>query len=409
MALVHAPWTCVVCRLAMARIGEKFRNLMSPGTAGDARITRDEVQSAAAGATNAELRTLAAQAVDAFDSTEALGVLTARVGNTAVQAPLVSLLGQAASRNWRNGDFTVARTATGEAKEAVKLLQRALVKIGAHHAGGTARPDLMQLPWGADGQFGGATARAVNAAMELAGRPDLATTTADSELGQDVAEVVESLLAQTPRVMLPQLVPVPPPPPPRATALFGCTPTPITRLAAYEAKWAGVLARIEDEKPGWRLDNPDLAPSTRAWLEGLDEAAPHDRHFQLNRVNSLVNEWPYEADTPNYGGDHLASPNEFLTRHGDCEDYAITKYASLLRLGFPEESMRLVVVQDRQASNAMHAVLAVELDGATYILDNQSQLAMRDSEVLRYPEMDARYRPLAAINRDGRWLYGPPA
>jgi len=399
----------VVVTLSMPRISDRFQNLMLPGTPGEAKITRDEIATAIPGATSAEVAALASQSVDAFDSPEALGVLATRVGAGALQAPLSSLEGQPASRKWRAGDFTISRASTGEAKEAVKLLQRALIKIGAHHPAATNRADLMQLPWGADGSFGASTARAVNAAMVLAGHPELANVTADSVLDSSVADVIESLLAQTPRVMLPQLVQPPAGPARQAGQLFGSAPTPVVKLAAYEAKWADVQARIEQEKAGWRLDDAGLNPAIRAWLEGLDEAKGHDRKFQLNRVNSLVNEWPYADDTANYGGDHWASPNEFLTQHGDCEDYAITKYASLLRLGFPEESMRIVVVQDRQAANAMHAILAVDLQGTTYILDNQNTLALPDNQVLRYPENDARYRALVSFNHDGRWLYGPPA
>lgn len=44
--------------------------------------------------------------------------------------------------------------------------------------------------------------------------------------------------------------------------------------------------------------------------------------------------------------DYWASPAEFLAKElGDCEDYAIAKYVFLLRLGVPEEKLRLIYVK----------------------------------------------------------------
>ena len=95
---------------------------------------------------------------------------------------------------------------------------------------------------------------------------------------------------------------------------------------------------------------------------------------------------------------------QFFERRGDCEDYAMTKYESLLRLGFQKEQMRMLIVLDKE-SNTGHAVLAVDMPDGTYILDNQHQLAMKPEEMKRHPEGDARYLPISAYSEFGKWRF----
>ena len=61
--------------------------------------------------------------------------------------------------------------------------------------------------------------------------------------------------------------------------------------------------------------------------------------------------------------DYWASPLELLTKgEGDCEDFAIAKYFSLLALGMPSSRLRLVYVRARMAGapagGQAHMVLA---------------------------------------------------
>ena len=44
--------------------------------------------------------------------------------------------------------------------------------------------------------------------------------------------------------------------------------------------------------------------------------------------------------------DYWATPIEFLASHGgDCEDFAIAKYFTLIQLGIPEEQLTLTYVK----------------------------------------------------------------
>ncbi len=75
---------------------------------------------------------------------------------------------------------------------------------------------------------------------------------------------------------------------------------------------------------------------------------------------------------------------------GDCEDYAIPKFLSLRRLGFPAEYLRLVVLVDTRRRLA-HAIHVVDLDGHSLVLDNI------EDRVVEWPEV-RQYRPLYSMN-----------
>jgi predicted transglutaminase-like cysteine proteinase len=65
--------------------------------------------------------------------------------------------------------------------------------------------------------------------------------------------------------------------------------------------------------------------------------------------------------------------------------------------------MRMLIVKDT-ISAQYHAVLAVDMPDATYILDNQSAHVLKHDEI----KVNGRhvYEPLFALARDKSWLYG---
>ena len=118
-------------------------------------------------------------------------------------------------------------------------------------------------------------------------------------------------------------------------------------------------------------------------------------------VNRLVNENRYIVDKRNWGkSDYWATPVEFLKRGGDCEDFAIAKYTALRSLGFPEERLRVAIVQDT-VKNIPHAVLVAYTDEGAFILDNQIK-SLVDAE------RKGRYKPIFSINRQAWWLLKTP-
>jgi predicted transglutaminase-like cysteine proteinase len=167
-------------------------------------------------------------------------------------------------------------------------------------------------------------------------------------------------------------------------------------------QWRHVLDRIDGERPTYRACDADAraCPSHgvmvwRALLEGL-EGAPLDR--QLHVLNHFINQWRYRSDRENYGrSDYWASPIEFMTRSGDCEDYAIAKYVSLRELGVGADRLRLVVVQD-VLRDVAHAVLAVRAGDRVLILDNLSDAVLPDTRL-------SQYVPYYSVNENARWTH----
>ncbi len=84
-----------------------------------------------------------------------------------------------------------------------------------------------------------------------------------------------------------------------------------------------------------------------------------------------MNKVRYIGDQKNWGkSDYWATPIEFLTYGGDCEDFAIAKYVSLRALGVPDRAMRIAIVKDTQKGIA-HAILIVYTEDGPMVLDNQ--------------------------------------
>jgi len=108
----------------------------------------------------------------------------------------------------------------------------------------------------------------------------------------------------------------------------------------------------------------------------LGEAAALDDAARLARVNRFYNERiTFATDLQVWGqDDYWASPLETLAQgRGDCEDYAIAKYASLLAAGVEPQRLRLVYVRAQIGAQAQaHMVLAYQAPGAEepLILDN---------------------------------------
>jgi predicted transglutaminase-like cysteine proteinase len=95
--------------------------------------------------------------------------------------------------------------------------------------------------------------------------------------------------------------------------------------------------------------------------------------------------------------DYWATPIEFLTRGGDCEDYAIAKYASLRALGFSADQLRVAIVQDK-IKNVPHAILIIYSDAGNFVLDNQNK-QVEPIEAVN------RYQPIFSINSTSWWLH----
>lgn len=186
--------------------------------------------------------------------------------------------------------------------------------------------------------------------------------------------------------------------------LKSCKYGPSDRLSADMAKWpfgAGerLLLSAEDTSGGIaflrRVASSGIAPPNE-WSDHLAKTTTESAINRLTTVNALVNRVPYVSDE----GDEWDDPNSFLSTGGDCEDFAVAKYAMLRRLGFPAENMRITGVIVRKTGR-LHAVLVVKTGprkSQTYVLDNLG------ASVAAAIYCD-QYLPVVSISEKGVWLH----
>lgn len=148
------------------------------------------------------------------------------------------------------------------------------------------------------------------------------------------------------------------------------------------------------------------AASFTDWQKLLKDGTAQPEAANLKRVNDFFNRRVrFDEDLTVWGrSDYWATPMETLGRGaGDCEDFAIVKYFSLLLLGIPDEKMRLVYVQARlggvnSSITQAHMVLAFypSPDAEPLILDN---LINDLQPASRRPDL----QPVFSFNSQGLW------
>lgn len=177
--------------------------------------------------------------------------------------------------------------------------------------------------------------------------------------------------------------------------LFGYGEKASTDLSAF-TKWTSMFGRFEAA-----MSRPSSQQIVADWKQNLSEIQGQSLKAMVRQVHELINAQKYISDNNNWGqSDYWATPIEFFTRGGDCEDYAIAKYVSLRALGVPEDLMRIAIVHDKQ-KDIPHAVLVVYADGEPLILDNQNDRVLSGAR-------EERYKPIFSINRHGWWLHSKP-
>lgn len=96
-----------------------------------------------------------------------------------------------------------------------------------------------------------------------------------------------------------------------------------------------------------------------------------DNFTKLNAVNDFFNEYRFRSDLSVYSkNDYWATRKEFLFKgKGDCEDFVVAKYFTLLELGVDEKKLSLL---HNIYKDDYHLVLAYQEDtfSDVFILDN---------------------------------------
>lgn len=97
----------------------------------------------------------------------------------------------------------------------------------------------------------------------------------------------------------------------------------------------------------------------KAWFKLMKPKAESTALEKLQKVNQFFNMFRFIDDIKLWGvSNYWATPIEFIgVNGGDCEDYSIAKYFTLLELGIADEKMRITMVKAVKL-NQYHMVLA---------------------------------------------------
>ena len=143
-----------------------------------------------------------------------------------------------------------------------------------------------------------------------------------------------------------------------------------------------------------------------SWRQMMGELQDAPVEQKLSTVNTFFNRRIlYELDPVVWQqNDYWASPLEFMGRAtGDCEDFAISKYMTLLLLGVPNDKLRMIYVRARTAGakTEAHMVLGYYEDptGEPVILDN---LISSVRPAARRTDLS----PVFSFNNQGLWVAG---
>ncbi|WP_199671160.1 transglutaminase-like cysteine peptidase [Salinibius halmophilus] len=157
-----------------------------------------------------------------------------------------------------------------------------------------------------------------------------------------------------------------------------------------------IWRELRQTYPGWSVAR------IASWERTIKRLQGKPLPQQLEAVNDFFNaQLAYQTDAQLWQyEDYWATPFEALiVGAGDCEDYVIGKYMTLLLLGVDPEVLRLMYV-DAPAWNQAHMVLIyIPEQGAPLVLDNLI-------EEIKPANERTDLIPVYSFNAQGFWLAG---
>ena len=171
-------------------------------------------------------------------------------------------------------------------------------------------------------------------------------------------------------------------------------------------KWRTVEAKMRSEASQIETCRSDAGPCadrSKKFIALTNTAVATDIQTRVETINRNVNQAiRYVSDFQQHGvADLWSSPLETLAAGaGDCEDYAIAKFAVLQDAGIPEQDLKVLLVRDLSVRQD-HAVLAVRIEGRWLVLDN------RRSGVAEARDL-SDLMPQFAIDHHGVSLFAAP-
>ena len=192
----------------------------------------------------------------------------------------------------------------------------------------------------------------------------------------------------------------------RSAEPFGLSAAALS-FGGLREKWLGAERKLDDERVQLALCDGDrercASPAALQLLAIVDVARARQGRARLGEINRAINlAIRPMSDLAQHGAvDVWSTPLvTFASGAGDCEDYAIAKFAALRLAGISPEDLRIVVMRDT-ISGDDHAVAAARLDGHWLMLDNRRMAMIEDAYV-------RNYRPTFVIDQHGVMKYADP-
>ena len=140
-----------------------------------------------------------------------------------------------------------------------------------------------------------------------------------------------------------------------------------------------------------------------AWDSMIESSKNESLLNKIKNVNDFFNQITYKTDAAHWKQkDYWATPFEFMgTGAGDCEDYAIAKYFSLIKLGIPDDKLRITYVIYKKANSRFeqaHMVLTYyhKIGVEPVVLDNIDK-------TLQVASKRTDLKPVYSFNASGLW------
>ncbi|MFT6916005.1 MAG: putative transglutaminase-like cysteine proteinase [Motiliproteus sp.] len=123
---------------------------------------------------------------------------------------------------------------------------------------------------------------------------------------------------------------------------------PVLAIGFYQSQWPETLQRVVavyGERAGLRM---------QAWRDMVQQGPESSEGETLAKVNRFFNQLAWIEDPVLWGeADYWATPLEFLGANGgDCEDFSIAKYLTLIELGIDEQKLRISYVKSIRYNQA---------------------------------------------------------
>lgn len=174
----------------------------------------------------------------------------------------------------------------------------------------------------------------------------------------------------------------------------------ISALAITLPEWGSAIVKPGVLDDYARTYGDAAVRRLNAWQRLMDEISGQSERARMDAANSFFNQMRFLDDIDQWASrDYWATPLEFLGRGaGDCEEFAIAKYVTLVKTGTPTHRLRITYVKALRLNQAHMVLTWAERPGdIPLVMDNlipQIRPADQRTDLL----------PVYSFNADSLWL-----